>query len=526
VGAWLKYCVLIPIVLSSLVHLWNPSGFPALHPDESDYLRKAMHVVAGLGPQEGTNDPIAINNQPYTHPHFGQLFLAAVLGGVFGISNLPSPASSIIHSVELLYTIPRLLMGMLAVLDTFLLFKIAERRYDRIIALVSSSLFAVMPMTWILRQIYLDNILLPFLLASILFALYIKPKPEKIRVPKFGQERMSLLSNDLPVIASGILLGIAIYTKIPAFTMMPLVGYLVFKNSPELLRSRFRNLTIWFIPVIAIPCLWPAYALSVGEFDQWVDGITGQVSRLEGQGVNKIFSAFNNLFRVDPVTLLVGAAGLIFAVIRRDYWLLVWVIPLLTFSYFIEWVIYFHLIALFPPFCISAAVLTVRIFKSNIWRRLISPILISGTICFGLVSSMLLVSLNINSYQFEAYGAIIDQLINNHNYRDESNNIPKGIVLVGHRMYYWLPKYIFGAPFETFPRDSLPLKWNSSEIMLVVNSKSCCCQCPYFKELYRATNEVYSFTRNIELPKHYPYTGIITIPVFGKEVSVRMNSPH
>ena len=57
---WLRYCILIPIILSSVVRLWNPSGFPGLYPDESDYLRKAMHVLAGLGPQESNNDPIAV----------------------------------------------------------------------------------------------------------------------------------------------------------------------------------------------------------------------------------------------------------------------------------------------------------------------------------------------------------------------------------------------------------------------------------------------------------------------------------
>jgi dolichyl-phosphate-mannose--protein O-mannosyl transferase len=117
-----------------------------LHPDESDYLRKAMHVVAGLGPQEGMSDPIAINNQPYTHPHFGQLFLAEVLGVEFSDPNLAVPAaSSLAHTIELLYSLPRLVMGLLAVLDTFFIFMIAKRKYDRSIAFVSSTLFAVMP---------------------------------------------------------------------------------------------------------------------------------------------------------------------------------------------------------------------------------------------------------------------------------------------------------------------------------------------------------------------------------------------
>jgi len=550
---WFKYCILVPIVLSAIVHLWNPSGFPALHPDESDYIRKAMHVVAGLGPQEGTGDPIAINNQPYTHPHFGQLFLAAVLGVGFSSTNLLA-TSNLAHTVEFLYTLPRVVMGLLAVLDTFLIFKIADRRYDRIVALVASSLFAVMPMTWILREVYLDNILMPFLLSSILFALYIKPRQEKIYSTKLSQTNVSSPSGTknninninkdpdrnelLLVIASGILLGISIYTKIPAFTMIPLVGYLIFTNSPAVGRVRIKNLAIWFIPVILIPCLWPAYALIVGEFDLWVGGVTGQMSRIESQASNKLFTAFSNLFKIDPVTLVIGFAGLIYTAFRRDFWLLIWVVPLITFSYFIEWVIYFHLIPLFPAFCIAAAVLIVRIFKFSLWRKLISPVLVSAIVCFGLVSSMLLVSLNMNSYQFEAYGAVIKELINNSNNNNATNGNDSGnatvtlsnsskSILMGHRMYYWIPKYIFKVPFGIFPRDALPAGWNSSYMIVqVVTSKACCCQCPYFADVYKATKEHYSFNRDVDIPKSYPYTGIRSIPALGKEVSIREYSPH
>ena len=204
-------------------------------------------------------------------------------------------------------------MGTLAVFDTFILFKIAERRYDRTIALVASSIFSVMPMTWLLRLIYLDNILLPFLLMSILLALYIQPKPEKPPRPSLSAVKITRLKRNVFVLVSGILLGIAIYTKIPAFTMIPLVGYLIYTHSGQTRSNRCSNLAIWLIPVIVIPSLWPVYALSVGELDLWIDGITGQMSRVEVQGDNKLFSAFSNLFKIDPLSLIVGTLGLIFA---------------------------------------------------------------------------------------------------------------------------------------------------------------------------------------------------------------------
>lgn len=358
--------------------------------------------------------------------------------------------------------------------------------------MVASSLFAVLPATLVLRDILLDNILLPFLLSSILFALYLKPS-KVADVMSQGQ----MWRNHLLILLSGILLGIAIYTKIPAFTMIPLVGYLVFINS-----KRLKNVVVWLVPVIVISCLWPAYALSVGQFDLWIDGITVQANRQEGE--SKLLSSFRSIFKTDPLFLVLGTAGLVYAAVRKVYWMLLWVIPLLIFSYFIGWVVHFHLVPLFPAFCISGAVLIVRIFKFQLWRRLISPVLVSAIICFGFVVSMLLITLNVNSYQFEVQAVVAEKLMNDNN-----------TTFVGHRIYSWIPKYVFQASFDTFPRNSLPVKWNESEIIFVDNGRG-------FEELRNATKKILSFKKP-SLPEYYPYTGVKFNPSIAEKVAVRVN---
>jgi hypothetical protein len=106
--------IVIPIALSSFTHIWNPIGYPALHVDESHYMRRAMQVLQGLGPQESN----ATYDYGYDHPYFGQIFLATVLSLVnYPYSINPSIDS---HSIEMLYLVPRVLMGILAVVDTFL----------------------------------------------------------------------------------------------------------------------------------------------------------------------------------------------------------------------------------------------------------------------------------------------------------------------------------------------------------------------------------------------------------------------
>jgi hypothetical protein len=160
--------ILSPLVLSAFTHLWNPIGFPSIYMDEDTYLRHAIRALEGLGLVEG---------RFYEAPFFGWLFLAGSLGAIGYPSSLHPTSDGNVHSIEMLYIVPRVLMGLLAIVDTFLIYKIAERRYNnnnRTIAFIASVLFAVMPMTWITRWILLDTIQLPLLLSSILLALYAK----------------------------------------------------------------------------------------------------------------------------------------------------------------------------------------------------------------------------------------------------------------------------------------------------------------------------------------------------------------
>jgi hypothetical protein len=46
------FLLIIPLALSAFTHLWNPIGFPDLFSDEGVYMRRSLHVLEGLGPQE------------------------------------------------------------------------------------------------------------------------------------------------------------------------------------------------------------------------------------------------------------------------------------------------------------------------------------------------------------------------------------------------------------------------------------------------------------------------------------------
>ena len=369
-----RYLILIPLLLSGFTHLWNPVGFPDIFFDEGVYMRRAMNVLQEASPQEAYF---------YDHPYFGQIILAGYLGTV-GYPNSLN-VSSDADSLKDLYMIPRIFMGLLAVLDTFLIYKIAERKYSSNVALIASVLFAVMPFSWIFRRILLDSLLLPFLLSSILTALYAVNLPNKRSL----------------ILISGILLGLAIFTKIPAFVFIPLIAGLVFYT-----RKKFSDLGLWFLPVILIPMLWPAYAMHLGYFDLWIQDVFWQAGR-EGGGLTLISQFF---FEIDPVLFVLGTGGLVFAALKRNLFILLWSIPMILFLGLIGFTQYFHWIPIIPVFCIAAAILVVNLvnkFKEKIKMKTVL-ILVVGFSVFGLASLAPLITSDVSSSQFKAMSFVLD----------------------------------------------------------------------------------------------------------------------
>lgn len=157
--------------------------------------------MKGLGPQISPE----LYVYSYDHPYFGQLFLA----GTLSLINYPAsldPSSSI-QSIENLHLVPRVLMGLLSIFDTFLVYKIAVIRYNKKVGFISAALFAVLPATWFLRRIYLDSILLPFLLLSILFAVYYAKRTTEENTYNSINSKNHFNKDTILVLLSGISLG-------------------------------------------------------------------------------------------------------------------------------------------------------------------------------------------------------------------------------------------------------------------------------------------------------------------------------
>ena len=357
------------LVLSAWVHLWNPVGFPDLFFDEGIYMRRAVAMIQTGSPHE---------MYFYDHPYMGQI----VLAGFMKLAGFPGTVQ---QSLEASYLVPRVLMGLFAVLDTFLIYRISENRFGRRTAILASVLFAAMPLTWMFRRILLDAILMPFLLTSILLALH----------SRNGRRRGLLIA------CSSVLLGLAIFTKVTAATMIPVVAFIIASN------HGYRRLAGWLPAVLAIPMAWPAVAAYRGHIDLWLHGVFWQA----GRGTGQFWPVTGAVLAMDPVLAGLGFAGLAYALLRRDTVLVLWFAPFLLFTSMVGFFQYFHYILILPAVCISAA----HVISAGLGRiggRRLQTYGYVGTVlalaAYGGAVSTSLVSADLTGAQFLAMRYVID----------------------------------------------------------------------------------------------------------------------
>lgn len=150
------------------------------------------------------------------------------------------------------------------------------------------------------------------------------------------------------------------------------------------------------IPVIVISTIWPLDALIKGEFEQWTLGVSSQMMRHDAAMLDAIY----NILEIDPTIFSIGIAGILFAIIKRDYFILLGIIPFLAFfSILIDYINWFYMIPIFGFVCISSSVLIIRIISSFSKFKLFTVSIIGLVITFGFLSTLLLILTDVGSFQ-------------------------------------------------------------------------------------------------------------------------------
>jgi hypothetical protein len=408
---------------------------------------------------QGMHEDENIYTKPYDHPYFAQLFLGAILALV-GFPDSPSYTAADIDSISMLYLVPRILMGSLAIADTFLIFKISEVLYDRKVAFIASLLFAASPTSWLIRRVWLEPIQLPFILLSILFIIY------------FGFRRARNSEDDLPstryilLIVSGIFLGLAIFTKIPAITMIPLLLFLVCRNNDQ----KAKSLIAFLLPVILIPLIWPVNAFLIEEFDKWWQDFWWQASERPERPLSL---ALDTLLRIDGPLIIIGGIGILFISIKnKDLILILWILPLIAFLQLLGYVSYWYFIPILPAFCIGSAKLIVELCGRVRDLRPQRVLLFSAPaimVIIGLSSTVSLLILDVNSAYIKAVNLVLKYTIA---FSTSANNDSYDVTLIGGRWvpsFSWILEYIYSTntDYRQFQNEIFPL--NSDKLILIID---------------------------------------------------------
>lgn len=486
-------------------------------------MRRAMQVLNGLGPQESE----VVYEFPYDHPYFGQIFLAGVLS-VTGYPHflLPSLDTSS-NTVKILYEMPRIVMGALAIIDTFLVFKIGEIRYSRRIGFISSVIFAVMPVTWFLRMVVLESIMLPFLLSSILLLLN-RNKPESVRVQSRPRPQVKMDKKNLClIVSSGILFGLASFTKESAVTLIPLLGYLLYLKLKQGHPNRLKIVAMWVLPVVILSSIWPLYTVATNQFGNWLDGVLYQAER-EERGLDSPLLA---LIQIDPIFTVLSIAAVVFAIFNvivlknRDLFFFFWSVPYFLFLFLVGGAVkYFHFVILVPVLSIEIALFIIFISKLLSRKKLVlNPLFIlTGIAVVGFISTLLMISNDLTSTYFNMYSSILNALPQGKDHIDIVTMIGKHWA----RSFYWIPKYIFGQDigFKVIDPVLYPQYTTKSERVLLILDKSLISQLKskekkedyinQIKPIYRNSTLLQSFTENWTqpyYPSYYPFTSIDSI---------------
>jgi hypothetical protein len=340
------------------------------------------------------------------------------------------------------------------------------------------------------------------------------------------------------------------FTKIPAVVMLPLVGFLIYNgakvsdNNFYGRRTKLKCLGLWFIPVLSIPLMWPAYAISNGELDNWLNGLSWQAAERSDR---PIWNSLSDIFRFDPVVFALGISAIVYAaLLRRDSLITLWFVPFVVFFYFVDHLRDIHWIPIIPVFCIASAVLIVNIsnkISPKMIRQIVPVATISVIGIFGLIMTTELITLNLNSAFFDIYAFIVAYL----SAQDQDNgddNIEGRTILMGSnwmQIFSWIPKYVFNEDhdFKTFKRfigsvkePNLPIKEGEKVLLLVDNNDLERFVFSENTKKYGKQKELYNETKLIEEFKgravshgqnKYPFSTVGENPGIVKGIEVRSN---
>ena len=236
--------------------------------------------------------------------------------------------------------------------------------------------------------------------------------------------------------------------------------------------------------MISIPLIWPVDAILIGDFNLWLNDVVWHTERQSTSGDpvgTTLLNSLKYLFQIEPVLLILGIAGIFFAEIKRDFMLLLWVIPFLIFLFIIDFVSFFHLIPLLPAFCIAVASMIVHLSNRISYKKIqqsLPFVVILAIGAFGLINTTTLITTNVTSTYFQIYASIVKYLANGEYINDLNNNNNDNVMtMIGRhwtRGLFWIPRYVYDIDLDfriVEDENDIPVSIKTKKGIFIVDNR-------------------------------------------------------
>ena len=324
-----KHRKLVLIVFSIII--FNSSlglaSFPEYFWDEGVYIDRATSFAETL---QMYQNPDFID-----HPPLGwiipSLFFASI-GFPDSITHLQ--VQSMNFQIILLFLIPRLVAISYVIPIAILVYKLSYKIHNnRKFALISLSIFALIPALWPFRNLLLDPLMILFVLASLFLI-----------IPRNDKENNPISYYNLVV--SGILFGCAFLVKFTAIFFLPALIFQIIQY-----KKRAHHAILWIVPFFVILGSWVFVMSSQHNLNHLLSTQLWQSNRASSlpYGI-----ALQILLTLSPLGLVFGIAGIMQLAKKKNFLASLLSIPYLGFLFRGGFVGFVHMIPILPILIIYA----------------------------------------------------------------------------------------------------------------------------------------------------------------------------
>jgi hypothetical protein len=176
----------------------------------------------------------------------------------------------------------------------------------------------------------------------------------------------------------------------------------------------------------------------IGQFDLWLTGVFWQAT---GRAESPLsWDSFNAFFKLDPILLIFGLAGVLYAAVKRDFFILLGTVPFLALLYFIGYVKVYFFAPWVPilsiAFALAVVELTCKISSKNAYQKILPLSIISAIVILQLATIANFLGTDTNESYFRIAAFVSEHIPNSSNDRNK-------ISVIGNPLYLWIPKYVF-----------------------------------------------------------------------------------